>query len=144
MAVRKRFINSFAHRESPSQSVATHRGIEASPNSKLPLDETGPNSTDEEIINEKAQSDTQKAQASSQSWTRIPWMQPTFCQSTLQSINHTFPWLIASPLSPYIYKGFELHSMIGLASVFASLISALVKFPYAKLMDIWGQLKPVG
>lgn len=75
MAVRKRFINPFARRESPNQSAASHVGIEASPNSELPLDETqetGPNSTDEEIIDEKTQSGTQKAQPSSQSWPRIP------------------------------------------------------------------------
>jgi hypothetical protein len=51
---------------------------------------------------------------------------------------------LLSSLSPYIYSGFVLHYLTGLASVIASLISALVKFPYAKLMDIWGQVRPVG
>ena len=34
--------------------------------------------------------------------------------------------------------------MTGLTSVIASLISALVKFPYAKLMDIWGRPQAFG
>lgn len=46
---------------------------------------------------------------------------------------------LLSVLSPYIYSGFQLHSLTGLTSVIASLVSALIKFPYAKLMDIWGR-----
>jgi MFS family permease len=41
-------------------------------------------------------------------------------------------------LSPYIYSDFEMHFLTGLTTVIASLIAALTKFPYAKLMDIWG------
>lgn len=47
-------------------------------------------------------------------------------------------------LSPYIYSDFQLHSLTGLTSVIASLISALIKFPYAKLMDIWGRPQAFG
>lgn len=37
-----------------------------------------------------------------------------------------------------------MHSLTGLTSVIASLIAALVKFPYAKLMDIWGRPQAFG
>jgi hypothetical protein len=43
---------------------------------------------------------------------------------------------LLSSLSPYIYSGFVLHYLTTVASVIASLISALVNFLYAKLMDI--------
>lgn len=38
-----------------------------------------------------------------------------------------------------MYSGFALHSLTGITQVIASLVSALVKFPFAKLMDIWGR-----
>ncbi|OQD78109.1 hypothetical protein PENANT_c088G02961 [Penicillium antarcticum] len=51
---------------------------------------------------------------------------------------------LLSSVSPYIYSGFELHSLTGPASVIASLISALAKFPSAKLMDLWGRPQAFG
>lgn len=42
-------------------------------------------------------------------------------------------------LTPYVYSAFELHSLLALTSVIATLIAGLVKFPYAKFIDIWGR-----
>jgi hypothetical protein len=72
MAVRKRFINPFARRESVEQPVEAH-DIESPADSKPPFEkshETDQDSSDEVVIDEKAQAGTQKAQASTQAWTK--------------------------------------------------------------------------
>ncbi|KAJ6034197.1 hypothetical protein N7499_001404 [Penicillium canescens] len=121
MAVRKRFINPSARRESPNQSAATHRGIEASPNSNLFLDKT--------------QETVRPRQMRKFSMRR---------RSLVVNFFENFSSGSPSSLSRLIYSGFALHSLTGLASVIASLISALVKFPDAKHVDIWGQLRLMG
>jgi hypothetical protein len=73
MAVRKRFINLFARRESDEQSATQAQDIETSADSKPPFEkthETDHSSSDEQIIDENAQAGTQKAQASTQAWTK--------------------------------------------------------------------------
>lgn len=74
MAIRKRFINPFGGKESAKVQATTDNGdIETPADPKHPLEkskETDNTSSDEEIIDENAQSGTQKAQASSQAWTR--------------------------------------------------------------------------
>ena len=72
MAIRKRFMNPFARSESVEQTPADAHDIE-SPDSKPPFEktqETDRASSDGEVIDETAQAGTQKAQASTQAWTR--------------------------------------------------------------------------
>lgn len=37
-----------------------------------------------------------------------------------------------------------MHALTGLTTVIASLVSAMIKFPYAKIMDIWGRPQAFG
>ena len=46
---------------------------------------------------------------------------------------------VTSTLTPYVYSAFELHSLTALTSVISTLIAGLFKFPYAKIIDIWGR-----
>lgn len=69
MPIRHRFSNPFA----PRVHAEDHADVEAPTDSKRPLetlDETDRSLAAEEIIDEKAQSGTQKAQASTQAWTK--------------------------------------------------------------------------
>lgn len=69
MAIRKRFNNPFAHNVSAEQQAASDvPDVEAPAYSKGPLDKS--HETGDEIVDEKAQGGTQKAQASTQAWTR--------------------------------------------------------------------------
>lgn len=74
MAIRKRFINPFIGRESAKeQSTADPTDTETAVHPKAPLEkshETDNFSSDGELIDGNAQSGTQKAQASTQAWTR--------------------------------------------------------------------------
>lgn len=73
MAVRKRFINPFAGKESvKGQSPANSTDVETPVDSKHPLEKSHETdiSSPDEVIDKKAQSGTQKAQASTQVWTR--------------------------------------------------------------------------
>ncbi|CAG8001425.1 unnamed protein product [Penicillium salamii] len=139
MAIRKRFMNPFARTESVEQT-ADAQDIET-PDSKPPFEkahETDPTSSDGEIIDEKAQAGTQKAQASTQAWTRNTLIAAYVLVWIVNFLEYFSSGLLGS-LSPYIYSSFQLHSLTGLTTVIASLVSALIKFPYAKLMDIWGR-----
>ncbi|CAG8343088.1 unnamed protein product [Penicillium salamii] len=139
MAIRKRFMNPFARTESVEQTADAH-DIET-PDSKPPFEkthETDPTSSDGEIIDEKAQAGTQKAQASTQAWTRNTLIAAYVLVWIVNFLEYFSSGLLGS-LSPYIYSSFQLHSLTGLTTVIASLVSALIKFPYAKLMDIWGR-----
>lgn len=71
MAVRKRFVNPFARRESVDQVSADAHDVET-PESKPPFEKTheADHPSDEDIVDEKAQGGTQKAQASTQAWTK--------------------------------------------------------------------------
>ncbi|CAG8925912.1 unnamed protein product [Penicillium salamii] len=139
MAIRKRFMNPFARTESVEQTADAH-DIET-PDSKPPFEkahETDPTSSDGELIDEKAQAGTQKAQASTQAWTRNTLIAAYVLVWIVNFLEYFSSGLLGS-LSPYIYSSFQLHSLTGLTTVIASLVSALIKFPYAKLMDIWGR-----
>lgn len=74
MAVRKRFVNPFARRTSAEEQPATGvADMEASADSKISLEKLGETdraSLDSEVVDQKAQSGTQKAQASTQAWTK--------------------------------------------------------------------------
>lgn len=74
MAVRKRFVNPFARRASAEELPATGvPDMEASADSKRALEKLGETdraSLDSEVVDQKAQSGTQKAQASTQAWTK--------------------------------------------------------------------------
>ena len=68
MAIRKRFNNPFTHRVSAEQQQASDvPDIEAPVDSKGPLENAH---EADEIVDEKAQGGTQKAQASTIAWTR--------------------------------------------------------------------------
>jgi hypothetical protein len=71
MAVRKRFVNPFARRESEKSATDSH-DIETHDDSKPPFEkpQETDQSSDKQIIDEKAQAGTQKAQASTQAWTK--------------------------------------------------------------------------
>ncbi|PYI28997.1 MFS transporter [Aspergillus indologenus CBS 114.80] len=142
MALRNRFINPFAAKGAVgAQSETGHSDLETTAESKHPIDqaqETDRSSQDDTIIDDKAQAGTQKAQASTQAWTRNTLIAAYVLAWIVNFLEYFSSGLLGS-LSPYIYSGFALHSLTGLTSVIASLISAMVKFPYAKLMDIWGR-----
>lgn len=74
MALRNRFINPFAAKGAvEAQSETGALDLETTVESKHPIDqaqETDRSSQDDTIIDDKAQSGTQKAQASTQAWTR--------------------------------------------------------------------------
>ena len=73
MAVRKRFLNPFPGNESARTQCTANPDGETPVDSKLPLhhlNEGGKSTPGEEIVDENAQSGTQKAQASTQAWTR--------------------------------------------------------------------------
>lgn len=73
MAIRKRFINPFARSESAEQSPTDAHDVKTPVEVKPPfetLQEADRVSSDEELIDEKAQAGTQKAQASTQAWTK--------------------------------------------------------------------------
>ncbi|CAG8102527.1 unnamed protein product [Penicillium olsonii] len=140
MAIRKRFMNPFARSESVEQTPADAHDIE-SPDSKPPFEktqETDRASSDGEVIDETAQAGTQKAQASTQAWTRNTLIAAYILVWIVNFLEYFSSGLLGS-LSPYIYSSFQLHSLTGLTTVIASMVSALIKFPYAKLMDIWGR-----
>ncbi|KAJ5698781.1 hypothetical protein N7462_000786 [Penicillium macrosclerotiorum] len=148
MAIRKRFLNPFGTQQpsSEGQSAKGHLDPESLPNAKIPLEkskETDELPQDEEIVDEKAQAGTQKAQASAQVWTRNTLI-VAYVLVWIVNFLEYFSSGLLSTLSPYIYSDFEMHSLTGLTSVIASLISALIKFPYAKLMDIWGRPQAFG
>lgn len=72
MAVRKRFVNPFARKESVEEAPTDTHDIEAS-ESKPPFEKTHETDhplTDEDVVDEKAQGGTQKAQASTLAWTK--------------------------------------------------------------------------
>ncbi|KAJ5082755.1 hypothetical protein N7532_011798 [Penicillium argentinense] len=147
MAVRKRFINPFGGKESTKeQSTTEATDVETPADPKLPLEKTHESdrqSTNDEIIDEKAQSGTQKAQASTQVWTRNTLIAAYVLVWVVNFLQYFSSGLLGV-LSPYIYSSFQLHSLTGLTTVIASLVSALIKFPYAKLMDIWGRPQAFG
>ena len=74
MAVRKRFINPFARTASSEEVPATDApDLKAHADSKFALenlDQTDRASSDVEVVDQKAQAGTQKAQASTQAWTK--------------------------------------------------------------------------
>ncbi|CAI7592849.1 unnamed protein product [Penicillium bialowiezense] len=140
MAVRKRFVNPFTRKESVEEAPTDAHDIEAS-ESKPPFEKTHETDhplTDEDVVDEKAQGGTQKAQASTLAWTKNTLI-AAYVLVWIVNFLEYFSSGLLSVLSPYIYSGFQLHSLTGLTSVIASLVSALIKFPYAKLMDIWGR-----
>ncbi|CAI7674615.1 unnamed protein product [Penicillium manginii] len=147
MAIRKRFINPFAGNGSArNQPAVDLPGAETSIDLRNSLDkskEADRVSSDEELIDENAQSGTQKAQASTLAWTRNTLIAAYILMWVVNFLQY-FSSGMLGVLSPYIYSDFQLHSLTGLTSVIASLISALIKFPYAKLMDIWGRPQAFG
>ena len=73
MAIRKRFINPFADKLSSKDQSAADTDIETPTDQKSPsekLQETDRSSSDDEIVDQNAQSGTQKAQASTRAWTK--------------------------------------------------------------------------
>ncbi|CEJ57917.1 hypothetical protein PMG11_06593 [Penicillium brasilianum] len=147
MTVRKRFLNLFTKGESVQEPSSTSAiNIETAADSKSPVDrsyDADRASSDEEIIDGKAQAGTQKAQASTQAWTQNTLIVAYILIWVVNFLEYFSSGLLGS-LSPYIYSDFEMHSLTGLTSVIASLIAALVKFPYAKVMDIWGRPQAFG
>jgi MFS family permease len=51
---------------------------------------------------------------------------------------------IISTLTPYVTSSFTAHSLTATMSIAASLISGLIKLPYAKLMNVWGRPQVFG
>ncbi|KAJ6005003.1 hypothetical protein N7540_012802 [Penicillium herquei] len=147
MTVRKRFINLFTHNASTEeQSTSGEQDVEAPVNSKVPLEksqETNQSLAGDEIVDEKAQTGTRKAQASTQAWTKKTLI-AAFVLVWIVNFLEYFSSGLLSTLSPYIYSDFELHSLTGITSVISSIVAAMVKFPYAKIMDIWGRPQAFG
>ncbi|KAJ5723305.1 Major facilitator superfamily domain general substrate transporter [Penicillium malachiteum] len=147
MTVRKCFINPFTHRKSTEeQSTGGEQDVEAPVNSKVPLEkshEKDQSLAGDEIVDEKAQTGTQKAQASTQAWT-MKTLIAGFVLVWIVNFLEYFSSGLLSTLSPYIYSDFDLHSLTGITSVISSIVSAMVKFPYAKIMDIWGRPQAFG
>ncbi|KAJ5643807.1 uncharacterized protein N7484_006314 [Penicillium longicatenatum] len=140
MTIRNRFINLFEPRAHADD------GIETPADSKRPLDvlnEIDHSLAVEGIIDEKAQSGTQKAQASTQAWTKKTLIVAYILIWVVNFLDYFSSGLLGV-LSPYIYSGFEMHALTGLTTVIASLVSAMIKFPYAKVMDIWGRPQAFG
>ncbi|KAJ5224516.1 MFS general substrate transporter [Penicillium citrinum] len=141
MAIRKRFINPFTDKVSSKGQSAAEQDIETPADQKAPaesLHEADKSPSDDEIVDKNAQSGTQKAQASTRAWTRKTLI-AAYILMWIVSFLQDFSSGMLGVLSPYVYSDFQLHSLTGLTLVIASLISALIKFPYAKLMDIWGR-----
>ncbi|KAJ5093405.1 hypothetical protein N7456_009266 [Penicillium angulare] len=147
MTVRKRFINPFSHRPSVEEPPAGNvSDVEASGDTKLPMDksqETNEPLSSDEVVDEKAQSGTQKAQASTQAWTKNTLI-ATYILMWVVNFLEYFSSGLLSTLSPYIYSDFQMHSLTGITTVIASIVSAMIKFPYAKVMDIWGRPQAFG
>ncbi|KAJ4244217.1 hypothetical protein NW762_014599 [Fusarium torreyae] len=59
-----------------------------------------------------------------------------FIQAFSSSIIYT--------LTPYVTSNFNAHSMTATVSIPASIISGVIKLPYAKLMNIWGRPQAFG
>lgn len=51
---------------------------------------------------------------------------------------------VVGTLIPYETSRFEQHSLTATTTIMSSLVSALIKLPYAKLMDIWGRPQAFG
>ena len=51
---------------------------------------------------------------------------------------------IIGTLTPYVTSNFQAHSLTATTSIVASLVSGLIKLPYAKLMNIWGRPQAFG
>ncbi|KAH7166453.1 major facilitator superfamily domain-containing protein [Dactylonectria macrodidyma] len=51
---------------------------------------------------------------------------------------------IISTMVPYVTSNFGLHSLTSTMSIVASLVSGLIKLPYAKLLNIWGRPQSFG
>ncbi|OJJ48028.1 hypothetical protein ASPZODRAFT_64155 [Penicilliopsis zonata CBS 506.65] len=129
-------MNPFEGREEKQAEVSPDVEIEIPTNT--PVNEAKEINESSQVIDEQAQAGTQKAQASTQAWTRNTLLAAYILVWIVNFLEYFSSGLLSS-LSPYIYSDFELHSLTGLTGVIASLVSALVKFPYAKLMDIWGR-----
>lgn len=97
-----------------------------------------PTDSDNESIDKDLQYGIQIAKAVNRVWTKnelifayvlmwfIQFMQ-AYCQGTMTVLN------------PYIYSSFALQSLVALTSVISSLVGGLFRFPYAKIIDIWGR-----
>lgn len=51
---------------------------------------------------------------------------------------------VVGTLIPYETSRFKQHSLTATTTIMSSLVSALIKLPYAKLMDIWGRPQAFG
>ena len=51
---------------------------------------------------------------------------------------------VVGTLIPYVTSIYKEHSLTATTTIMSSLVSALIKLPYAKLMDIWGRPQAYG
>lgn len=56
----------------------------------------------------------------------------------------TFSSGVVSTLTPYVTSVYKEHSLTATTTIMSSLVSALIKLPYAKLLDIWGRPQGFG
>jgi len=42
-------------------------------------------------------------------------------------------------LTPYVYSAFDLHPLVSISSVMASIIGGVLRLPVGKMIDIWGR-----
>ncbi|KAK7215634.1 hypothetical protein V2G26_003637 [Clonostachys chloroleuca] len=142
-----RFLPKFSSNDNHVVDEVAHKDAE----------NTGPENKGAGVVTEKIDSDYENEQiakaeyqhgdeairATTQVWSRYH-LYASYFLIWLICFVQAFSAGIIGTMTPYVTSSFQYHSLTATMSIAASLVSGLIKLPFAKLLNIWGRPQAFG